>query len=125
MDMTQIIEQMIVLFLIMGTGYLCGRKGYMDESFSKKLSALVVLQGAVNAKRAYTCAAIERAVAGGFLDWNSETGTLAARRLKPQKKASLLDDETKRAGNAAEKIGEWFAGESLSDICVLLGVSPL
>ncbi|MGN0842966.1 MAG: three component ABC system middle component [Kiritimatiellia bacterium] len=90
----------------------------------KKLSALVVLQGVINAKREYTCAAIERAVAGGFLEWNSETGTLAARPLKPQKKASLLDDETKRAGNAAEKIGEWFAGESLSDICVLLGVSP-
>ncbi len=90
----------------------------------KKLSALVVLQGVINAKREYTCAAIERAVAGGFLEWNSEAGTLAARPLKPQKKASLLDDETKRAGNAAEKIGEWFAGESLSDICVLLGVSP-
>ena len=90
----------------------------------KKLSVLVVLQSAINTKKAYTCAALERAVAGGFLKWNSETGTLTARRLKPQRKASLLDNETKQAGKAAEKIGGWFAGESLSDICILLGVSP-
>ena len=42
MDMSQIIMQMIVLFLMMGTGYFCGLKGYMDEAFSKKLSALVL-----------------------------------------------------------------------------------
>ena len=90
----------------------------------KKLSNLVVLQSVINSKKAYTCAALERAVAGGFLEWNSETGTLKARQLKPQRKASLLDNETKRAGKAAEKIGEWFSGESLSDICILLGVSP-
>ena len=42
MDMSQIIQQMIVLFLMMGTGYFCGLKGYMDEGFSKKLSALVL-----------------------------------------------------------------------------------
>ena len=42
MDMTQIIKQMTVLFLIMGTGYLCGKKGLMDEDLSKKLSSLVL-----------------------------------------------------------------------------------
>ncbi|MBQ3394076.1 MAG: AEC family transporter [Oscillospiraceae bacterium] len=42
MDMTQIIRQMFILFLIMGTGYLCGRLGYMDEKFSKQLSNLVL-----------------------------------------------------------------------------------
>ena len=40
MDMTQIINQMIVLFLMMGTGYVCGKIGYMDSDFSKKSLAL-------------------------------------------------------------------------------------
>ena len=89
---------------------------------NKKLSALAALQGAINAKRAYTCAAIERAVFGGLLVWDKEAGTLSARRIKPERKAKLLDEETTKAGFAAEKIGEWFAGETPSDICVLLGV---
>ena len=88
---------------------------------NKKLSALAALQGAINAKRAYTCAAIERAVFGGLLVWDKEAGTLSARRIKPERKAKLLDEETTKAGFAAEKIGEWFAGETPSDICVLLG----
>lgn len=90
---------------------------------NKKLSALAVLQGAINAKRAYTCAAIERATMGGFLMWNAKDGTLAPRLLKPEKSATKLDIFTRNSGAAAERIGEWFAGETISDICVLLGVS--
>jgi predicted permease len=42
MDMSEVVGQMIVLFLIMGTGYICGKAGLMDEKFSKGLSALVL-----------------------------------------------------------------------------------
>ena len=40
--MSQVISQMMILFLIMGTGYACGKLGLMDEKFSKQLSALVL-----------------------------------------------------------------------------------
>lgn len=43
MDMTQIINQMIVLFLMMGTGYFCGKIGYMDSDFSKKLTNIILM----------------------------------------------------------------------------------
>lgn len=43
MDMTQIINQMIVLFLMMGTGYVCGKIGYMDSDFSKKLTNIILM----------------------------------------------------------------------------------
>lgn len=43
MDMSQIINQMIVLFLMMGTGYFCGKIGYMDSDFSKKLTNMILM----------------------------------------------------------------------------------
>ncbi|MEG1862020.1 MAG: AEC family transporter [Oscillospiraceae bacterium] len=43
MDMGQIINQMIVLFLMMGTGYICGKIGYIDDGFSKKMTNLILM----------------------------------------------------------------------------------
>lgn len=43
MDMSQIINQMIVLFLLMGVGYTCGKIGYMDADFSKKLTNIILM----------------------------------------------------------------------------------
>lgn len=88
----------------------------------KRLSLLRVLPLTIASRREYTCAAIERAVMGRFLEWNAEECTLAPRRIKPERMAAHLDEDTVKAGKAAERIGEWFAGATISDICVLLGV---
>lgn len=42
MDISQIITQMIVLFLMMGTGYRCGKLNIIDSDFSKKLTNLIL-----------------------------------------------------------------------------------
>ncbi len=42
MNMSQIINQMIVLFLMMGSGYACGKLKIIDPDFSKKLSNLII-----------------------------------------------------------------------------------
>lgn len=42
MDMSSIINQMITLFLMMGVGYLCGKKDIIDPIFSKKMSNLII-----------------------------------------------------------------------------------
>jgi hypothetical protein len=59
---------------------------------------------------------------GRFLKWNADSCALSPRLIRREKKASILDADTLKAGNAAEKIGEWFAGDAISDICVYLGV---
>jgi hypothetical protein len=89
---------------------------------NKKLSLLKLLPAVIASRRGYTCAAIERAVMGRFLKWDANGCALSPRLIRREKKASHLDDDTLRAGNAAEKIGEWFAGDAISDICVYLGV---
>lgn len=89
---------------------------------NKKLSLLKLLPTVIASRRKYTCAAIERAVMGCFLKWDADGCALSPRLISREKKASLLDDATLKAGNAAEKIGEWFADETVSDICVYLGV---
>ena len=43
MNIGEIINQMIVLFLIMGTGYACGKIGYIDEIFTKKMTNLILM----------------------------------------------------------------------------------
>ena len=89
---------------------------------NKKLSLLKLLPAVIASRREYTCAAIERAVMGRFLKWNADSCALSPRLIRREKKASILDADTLKAGNAAEKIGEWFAGDAISDICVYLGV---
>lgn len=42
MDLSNIITQMIVLFLVMALGYLCEKIGYVDEYVSKKLNILLL-----------------------------------------------------------------------------------
>ena len=42
MDISQIITQMVVLFLMMGTGYRCGKLNIIDSDFSKKLTNLIL-----------------------------------------------------------------------------------
>ena len=37
-----LLQQMIVLFLLMGTGFLCYKLGIITDEVSKKLSAIVV-----------------------------------------------------------------------------------
>lgn len=37
-----LVQQMIVLFLIMGVGFFCGKKGYISDSNAKSLSWIVV-----------------------------------------------------------------------------------
>ena len=41
MDLSNIITQMIVLFLVMALGYLCEKIRYVDEYVSKKLNILL------------------------------------------------------------------------------------
>lgn len=37
-----LLQQMVVLFLLMGVGYLCARRGVLNEEASKKISMIVV-----------------------------------------------------------------------------------
>ena len=42
MNMTNIIYQMLVLLLLIGTGYLCYKLKFFDDDFNKKLSRVIV-----------------------------------------------------------------------------------
>lgn len=42
MNMSQIVNQMIVLFLMMSVGYFCGKVNIIDTDFSKKLTNLIL-----------------------------------------------------------------------------------
>ena len=37
-----LVQQMTVLFILMGIGFLCGKKGFITDSFAKNLSWMVV-----------------------------------------------------------------------------------
>lgn len=94
-----------------------------DNSKTKSSDLLLNIHERVNAKRSYTLASIDFAIAKGLLVWDVKTGKLYPRAIENKSsRGKALKPLFERDGKKAEILGQWFAQHSLTTIAVYLKV---
>lgn len=89
----------------------------------EKSDLLLSIQERARAKRAYTLAAIDIAIAEGLLVWDMETGKLLPRAIKTRAaRGKALKESFNRDGKKAEILGRWFAQHDPAAIAAYLRV---
>lgn len=90
---------------------------------SNDSDVLLTIQERVKEKRDYTLAAIDAAVAEGFLVWESSSGKLYPRNLERQPaRGKALKASIKHDGDKAHILGKWFSKLELVTIAKYLKV---
>jgi hypothetical protein len=88
-----------------------------------KSDLLLSIQERARAKRSYTLAAIDIAIAEGLLVWDMETGKLLPRAIKTRAaRGKALKESFNRDGRKAEILGRWFAQHDPAAIATYLRV---
>lgn len=95
-----------------------------DNSKTKSSDLLLNIHERIYAKREYTLASLDFAVANGLLVWDFETGKLYPRAIdKKPSRGKALKPCFEQDGKKAEILGKWFSQHSLATIAVYLKVA--
>lgn len=89
----------------------------------EKVDVLLEIQSRIKAKRKYTLAALDVAMATGLLTWEAATAKIyPVLDVKTPPKSSRLNTLYKSYGAKAETLGKWFSQHDLRTIATYLKI---